>query len=78
MSAEAAGQPRIVPVRSVPIELSQFLKFAGLVESGGEAKAAIHAGKVRLNGAVESQKGRKLQVGDQVSYGGETIVVQLG
>lgn len=78
MSADSAGAPRIVPVRSVPIELSQFLKFAGLVESGGEAKAVIHAGEVRLNGAVETRKGRKLQVGDQVSYGADTIVVQLG
>ncbi|HND61302.1 MAG TPA: RNA-binding S4 domain-containing protein [Opitutaceae bacterium] len=78
MTADPAGAPRIVPVRAVPIDLSQFLKFAGLFDSGGEAKAAIHAGEVRLNGAVETQKGKKLQVGDQVSCGAETLVVQLG
>jgi len=73
---EAAG-PRNVVVREVPIELCQFIKFGGLTESGGEAKLLIGTGVVTVNGAVETQKRKKLAVGDQVTVNGQTIVVQL-
>ena len=69
--------PRIVKVRSVPIELGQLLKFAGLAGSGGELKTAIKDGAVLLNGRVETRRGKKLVAGDQVSLGGETLVVAL-
>ena len=69
--------PRPVLVREVPIELCQFLKFGGLTDSGGEAKQYISAGFVLLNGVVETQKRKKLQVGDQVTLKGQTLVVQL-
>ena len=69
--------PRPVVIRSAPIELAQLLKFAGLVESGGDAKNAVTEGLVLVNGVTEIQRGRKLQVGDQVTFRGETIVVAL-
>jgi ribosome-associated protein len=69
--------PRAVVVREVPIELCQFIKFGGLTESGGEAKLLISTGVVLLNGAVETQKRKKLAVGDKVTVNGQTIVVQL-
>lgn len=69
--------PRDVPVRAVPIELCQFLKFGGLAESGGAAKQAIAEGRVLLNGTVETQKRKKLVVGDAVSFQGHTITVRL-
>ncbi len=72
-----AAAPRAVIVREVPIELCQLLKFAGVTESGGEAKQLIGAGEVLLNGVVETQKRKKLAVGDQVSARGEVLVVQL-
>ena len=68
---------RTVPVRETPIELAQFVKFAGLAATGGEAKQAITAGKVSVNGAVETRKGRKLNVGDEVQFERETLVVAL-
>jgi ribosome-associated protein len=77
MAKEASSAPRQVTVRSVPIELSQFLKFGGLAESGGAAKLAITSGEVRVNGKVETQKAKKLVEGDQVTFGGHTIVVHL-
>jgi len=77
MSDQTASASRNVTVRSVPIELSQFMKFGGLAATGGEAKAHIGAGKVTLNGKVETQKGKKLQVGDRVSLDGQTIVVRV-
>lgn len=72
-----SSAPRPVVVREVPIELCQFLKFAGLTGTGGEAKQVISQGLVRLNGAVETQKRKKLSVGDQVAYDGQVIVVAL-
>jgi ribosome-associated protein len=75
--ASAPAGPRAVLVREVPIELCQFLKFGGLAETGGAAKQVIGAGLVSLNGDVETRKGRKLAAGDQVTYAGQTIVVQV-
>ena len=73
----AASAPRIVAVRSLPIELGQLLKFAGLGGSGGEIKTAIKDGHVLLNGEVETRRGKKLAVGDKITLGAETVIVQL-
>jgi ribosome-associated protein len=72
-----SSSPRDVVVREVPIELCQFIKFGGLSESGGEAKQLITEGRVLLNGVVETQKRKKLAVGDRVKVDGHTIVVKL-
>lgn len=58
------------------IKLDQFLKLKGLVQTGGQAKLLIQAGEVRVNGAVETRRGRKLVKGDRVSTLGETLKVQ--
>ncbi|MDI1318584.1 MAG: RNA-binding S4 domain-containing protein [bacterium] len=77
MKQTSSSTPRPVKVRAVPIELCQFLKFGGLAESGGAAKQAISEGLVLLNGVVETQKRKQLQVGDQVGYGSHIIIVAL-
>jgi ribosome-associated protein len=69
--------PLPVVVREVPIELCQFLKFGGLAGTGGEAKQVISQGLVTLNGIVETQKRKKLLLGDQVAFDGKIIVVAL-
>jgi len=69
--------PRPVLVREMPIELCQFLKFAGVASSGGEAKQSIAEGRVALNGVVETRKRKQLAAGDQVTFGGHTLVVQV-
>jgi len=76
--AGAEGEPTVVTVRAEPIELCQLLKFAGLAESGGGAKQIIGEGKVRLNGAVETQKRKKVRAGDRVTLGDETLLVKVG
>ncbi len=68
---------RIVIIKAQPIELCQLLKFSGLAETGGAAKHQIVEGLVMLNGVVETQKRKKIMGGDKVSFGGETIVVQV-
>lgn len=59
------------------IKLDQFLKLAQIVQSGGEAKHLIQAGEVRVNGHIETRRGRKLRHGDVVVVQGEEFVVQV-
>jgi ribosome-associated protein len=54
------------------IRLGQFLKYAGAVESGGEAKAVLEAGEVLVNGQIEPRRGAQLAVGDEVTLGDRT------
>ena len=61
---------------SEPIRLDQFLKWEGLVFTGGEAKQRIQGGEVRVNGFQETQRGRKLKLGDRVELDGQTHVVE--
>ncbi|SDN17541.1 ribosome-associated protein [Actinomyces ruminicola] len=48
------------------IKLGQFLKLAGLVEDGAEARIAIQSGDVTVNGEVETRRGHRLADGDVV------------
>ena len=59
-----------VPIGGEVIRLGQFLKFAGLLDSGGNAKEAIIDGYVTVNGEVDRRRGRQLQLGDVVSFEG--------
>jgi ribosome-associated protein len=58
-----------VKIAELPIRLGQFLKFAGIVENGLEAKSKIQNGEVSVNGLVELRRGRQIVHGDQVMIG---------
>ncbi len=58
------------------IKLDQFLKFAELVSSGGEAKELIAEGKVKVNGEEEMRRGKKLRSGDEIEFAGETYRIK--
>jgi ribosome-associated protein len=64
-----------IKLREEYIKLGQALKAVGLVESGVEAKDVIVNGEVKVNGAVEVQRGKKLYDGDVVNFGGEQIKI---
>ena len=70
--------PVPVPIRDEVIRLGQFLKLANLVESGAEAKPVIADGLVRVNGEVETRRGRQLRSGDVVELGGVRAQVAEG
>lgn len=57
------------------IRLGQFVKFAGLLDSGGDAKEAVIDGYVAVNGEVDRRRGRQLQLGDIVSFEGHSARV---
>ena len=63
------------PLKTEFIELSQLLKAAGLCESGGHAKQVIQEGKVKVDGQLETRRGRKIRPGNRVEYNGETVMV---
>jgi ribosome-associated protein len=55
------------------IRLGQLLKLVNLVESGGAARGLLESGDVRVNGEVETRRGRQLAAGDVVDCAGETV-----
>lgn len=58
------------------IKLGHAIKAAGLVESGVEAKIVIQDGEVKVNGVVETQRGKKLFGGEVVEYNGSSILIK--
>jgi len=64
-----------VEVRGEYIQLDQVLKTTGLCHSGGWAHAEIEAGKVCVDGRLETRKRAKLRPGQQVDYAGETVTL---
>jgi ribosome-associated protein len=62
--------PEPLNVGDRPINLTQVLKLAGWVGNGGEAKALISDGMVRVNGEVELRKRRQMALGDVVQMEG--------
>ena len=65
----------IIKLRDEFIKLGQALKAAGLVESGVEAKEVIQDGLVKVNGEIDTRRGRKLYGGDVVTFDGEEIKI---
>ena len=57
----------IILVKTLPIRLGQFLKFADMVQDGIEAKIRIQEGEVKVNGEIENRRGRQLQNNDIVT-----------
>jgi ribosome-associated protein len=57
------------------MKLDQFLKWQGLAGTGGEAKLRIQRGDVRVNGAIETRRGRQLGHGDAVEIDGRELLV---
>lgn len=57
------------------IKLGQALKAANLVEDGVEAKIVIQDGLVKVNGEIDTRRGRKLYDGDLVNFEGQEIKI---
>jgi len=66
-----------VLINTDTIKLDQFLKWAGIVESGGDAKEMVLSGNVKVNGEVAHERGKKLHKGDKIYIDnhGEFIII---
>lgn len=64
-------QKQEIPISTEFIKLDALLKYAGVCETGGEAKQAVQDGDVTVNGAVCTMRGKKIRPGDVVEIGGQ-------
>ena len=67
---------QVIKLREDYIKLGQAVKAAGLVENGVDAKFVIQDGLVKVNGSIETQRGKKLVGGDIVEFDGEQIKIE--
>lgn len=58
------------------ITLGQFLKFADIIYSGGEAKAYLAQNDVKINGELDNRRGRKLRSGDVIEADGRQFRIE--
>lgn len=65
-----------VKIRDEFIKLGQLLKLAGLVETGVDAKIVVQDGLVKVNGEVDTRRGRKIVPGDIVEFEGNKVKVE--
>lgn len=71
-----AGTP--VAIRTPSIKLDQFLKWANIAETGGQAKIMVQSGLVKVNSEPETRRGRTLIPGDVVSVEGVGTFIVAG
>lgn len=67
----------MTPADTPHIRLDQLLKREGLAGTGGQAKWLIVEGGVKVNGEVETRRGRKLHEGDRVEVEDHVLEVSL-
>ena len=65
-----------IKISSEIITLGQFLKFADIIESGGEAKLFLSQNDVFINDELDVRRGRKLRPGDKVVILGESYLIK--
>ena len=56
-----------IGIRTEFIKLDSFLKYAGVTETGGQAKEAVMEGLVLVNGEGCTMRGKKIRPGDVVA-----------
>lgn len=66
----------IIRIETEFIRLDSLLKLAGWVDTGGQAKFLIQNGEVSVNGAVCTQRGKKMRSGDSAAYAGKSVKVE--
>ena len=68
--------PQSIKITTEFIKLDALLKFASMVNSGGEAKMLIQDGQILVNGEVCTMRGKKILSGDKVTYGDKEVVIE--
>ena len=68
---------RVIFINKEPILLGQFLKFAGIIVNGGEAKFFLTKANVKVNEISENRRGKKLFSGDLVEIDGVKYQILL-
>lgn len=61
---------RSIAIRGDFITLGQLLKFAGILQTGGEVKSFLAETSIQVNGEHDNRRGRKLYPGDIIKVEG--------
>ncbi|HBT19789.1 MAG TPA: RNA-binding protein [Peptococcaceae bacterium] len=61
-------EEREIEINTETISLDKFLKWSGIVETGGQAKMIIQSGLVKVNDVIEKKRSRQLKPGDVVEF----------
>lgn len=69
------GKEQVLNIKDEFIKLGQAMKLAGLVSSGIDAKMLIGEGEVKVDGEVETRRGRKMYDGMFFEY--ENTIVRI-
>ena len=69
-------ESHVIQIRTEFIKLQDLLKFAGAVETGGDAKLIIQEGRVTVNGETCTMRGKKLRPGDTVELRNDRLTVR--
>lgn len=69
-------EKQVIFINTEFIKLQDLLKFAGLVETGGQAKILIQEGYVTVNGEICTMRGKKIRNGDIVTLDDDTLEVR--
>ena len=64
-----------IAIDSEYIKLEKYLKLADNASTGGHAKFLIQEGVVKVNGEVETRRGKKIRPGDLIEVEGNSIMV---
>ena len=64
-----------IEINTEIIKLDSFLKWAGIVVNGSDAKFLISEGMVKVNDETEFRRGRKLTKGDKIEVENECYII---
>ena len=67
-----------ITITSEYITLGQFLKYADVISTGGEAKFFLQENEVIINGEADNRRGRKLRDGDKVEILNKVYEIRNG
>lgn len=59
-----------IVIHTETIQLDQLLKWAGIIESGGQVRLLLDDGLIKVNGNIETARRRRLHAGDIVEVEG--------
>ena len=65
-----------IKIHTEYIKLDDLLKFSGLVVTGGQAKAVILEGLVKVDGETCFMRGKKLRGREVVEFDGVSVKVE--
>lgn len=68
---------KTIEIHTEYITLGQFLKFAGIIDAGGEAKDFIENNTIYVQKCLENRRGKKLYDGFIIEIKDESYLIRV-